>query len=141
MCVQVCVCQCVCVSEPYLLPAQVRGDAVQVQVVAQLLHLQLHQLRPLQQVAVEALAGVAEAGAGLQVGGAAAAVVLLAVHAHMLRRRGGGENVTQTHLHTNAGDGVRVTFLAGVSRRPLQVLQVSSGGGGGEGCVLKAELV
>lgn len=48
-----------------LLSAQVGGDLMQVQVVPQLLHFQLHELRPLQQVAVETLTGVTEAGAGL----------------------------------------------------------------------------
>lgn len=57
---------------------------MQVQVVPELLHFQLHKLRPHQQVAVETLAGVTEAGAGLALGRAAAAVVLLTVHTHML---------------------------------------------------------
>lgn len=71
----------------HLLSAQVGGDLVQVQVVPELLHFQLHEFRPLQQVAVETLTGVTETGAGLQLCGAAAAVVLLTVHAHMLTDR------------------------------------------------------
>ena len=71
----------------HLLSAQVGGDLVQVQVVPELPHFQLHELRPHQQGAIETLTGVTEAGAGLHLGGATATVVLLTVHAHMLRER------------------------------------------------------
>lgn len=75
-----------------LLSAQAGGDLMQVQVVPELLHFQLHKLRPHQQVAIEALTGVTEAGAGLQLGRAAAAIVLLTVHTNMLtERQTGGE--------------------------------------------------
>lgn len=60
---------------------------MQVQVVPELLHFQLHKLGPLQQVAMETLTDVAEAWAGFQLGRAAAAVVLLTVHTHMLTER------------------------------------------------------
>lgn len=79
----------------HLLPAQVSRDPVQVQVVPEILHLQLHELAPLQQVAVETLTGVAEAWAELQLGGAPAAEVLLAVDTHMLiERRSEREGLT-----------------------------------------------
>lgn len=61
---------------------------MQVQVVPELLHFQLHQLCPLQQVAVETLTGVTEAWPRRLLGGAAAAVVLLTVDAHVLKHRG-----------------------------------------------------
>lgn len=64
------------------------GNLVQVQVVPELLHFQLHQLCPLQQVAVETLTGVTEAWPRRLLGGAAAAVVLLTVDAHVLKHRG-----------------------------------------------------
>lgn len=60
---------------------------MQVQVVPELLHFQLHQLRSLQQVAVETLTGVTEAWPRRLLGGAAAAVVLLTVDAHVLKHR------------------------------------------------------
>lgn len=60
---------------------------MQVQVVPELLHLQLHKLRPLQQVAVETLTGVTEAGTRLLLGRATATVVLLTVHTNVLRER------------------------------------------------------
>lgn len=60
---------------------------MEVEVVPQLLHLQRHQLRPLHQVTIETLTGVTEAGPQVQLDGAAAAVVLLTVHTHMLRDR------------------------------------------------------
>lgn len=58
-----------------------------MQVVPQLLHFQLHELRPNQQVAVETLTSVTETGAGLLLSRAAAAVVLLTVHTDMLTDR------------------------------------------------------
>lgn len=58
-----------------------------MQVVPELLHLQLHKLRPLQQVAIETLTGVTEAGTRLLMGRATATVVLLTVHTHVLRER------------------------------------------------------
>lgn len=57
---------------------------MQVQVVPELLHFEFHKLCPHQQVAIETLTGMAEAGTELQLGGTAAAVVLLTVHTHML---------------------------------------------------------
>lgn len=58
-----------------------------MQVVPQLLHFQLHELLPNQQVAVETLTSVTQTGAGLLLSRAAAAVVLLTVHTDMLTDR------------------------------------------------------
>ena len=60
---------------------------MQVEVVSEVLHLQFHQFSWLQQVTVETLAGVAEAGPGICLGRATAAVVLLTVNTHMLGER------------------------------------------------------
>lgn len=77
-------------SVAYLLSTEVRGHAVQVQVVSQLFDFEFHQLGALQEVAVETPAGVTQAGAGLRLSRAAAAVVLFAVGAHVLGGGGGG---------------------------------------------------
>lgn len=77
---------------------------MQVQVVPELLHLQLHKLRPLQQVAVETLTGVTEARTRLLLGGATAAVVLLTVHTHMLRETGAEKTVLTTRSYTKSSD-------------------------------------
>lgn len=74
-----------------LLAAGLRGHLVQVQVVAQVLHLQLHQLGALEQRDAQALARVAQPWPGFGLRGAAATEALLAVHAHVLR----------THRHTD----------------------------------------
>ena len=88
-----------------LLAAHLGGHLVQVEVVAQLAHLQPHELRALEQRALEALACQAHAGPRLQLHRAAAAEVLLAVYAHMLQDR------TEKHRDERrfSGDCLRVT--------------------------------
>ena len=78
-----------------LLAAHLRGHLVQVQVVAQVLHLQLHQLGAVKQRGAQALARQAEPWLQLQLRGAAAAEALLAVHAHMLSQ---GRRKTHSQL-------------------------------------------
>lgn len=72
-------------ERPHLLPAQVGGDLMEMQVVSELLYFELHELRSLHQVPIETLTGVTEARAWLELGRATAAIVLLTVHTHMLR--------------------------------------------------------
>ena len=67
-----------------LLTAHLRGHLVQVEVVPQVLHLQLHQLRALEQGAVETLAGVAQPRSRFQLGRTPGAVGLLTVHTDVL---------------------------------------------------------
>lgn len=60
---------------------------MQVQIVPEFLHFQLHELCPHQQVAIETLTGVTEVRAGLKLDTAAAAIVLFTVRANMLTER------------------------------------------------------
>ena len=67
-----------------LLAAHLCGHLVQVEVVAQVLHLQLHQLRALEQGAMETLAGVAQPRSRVQLSRTPGAVGLLTVHTDVL---------------------------------------------------------
>lgn len=58
---------------------------MQVEIVTEVLHLQPHQLCPLKEGAVEPLTGVAQPRPEIHLHRAAAAKVVLAVHADMLR--------------------------------------------------------
>lgn len=60
---------------------------MQVQVLPQVSHFQLHELCPEEQVAMEMLTGMTEKRAGLQLSGAVAAIVLLTVHTNMLTHK------------------------------------------------------
>lgn len=69
----------------FFLPAHLRGDFMQVQVVSQVFHFKLHQLGSLEQDAMTTLAGVAEPWLEVLLSGATAAVIFLAVHACVLQ--------------------------------------------------------
>lgn len=60
---------------------------MQVQIVPEFLHFQLHELCLHQKVAIETLTGVTEVRASLTLDTAAAAVVLFTVHTNMLTER------------------------------------------------------
>lgn len=74
-----------------LLAAQLCGDLVQVQVVSQLLHLELHELGAQERRATTPLAAEAHAGTQGRLHRAAATETLLTVHAHVLPAGGDRE--------------------------------------------------